>query len=101
LGCAVESDRAVARRFLALQDLENVQDLAAIAQMSSSHHGRSSVLAKVQGPFEGHNMTAGQELVYSQIVVCAGGIGATAVLPMLVRAAMRRGVLLQLSVCVP
>jgi hypothetical protein len=68
-----------------------VQDLAAIAQMSGKQHGRSTLLAKVQGPFEGHNMTAGQELVYCHIVVCAGGIGATAVLPMLVRAAMRRG----------
>jgi hypothetical protein len=68
-----------------------LQDLATIANAQASHQGRSTLFAKVQGPFEGHNLTPAQERVYSRIVVCAGGIGSTAVLPMLMRAVLHRG----------
>jgi hypothetical protein len=50
----------------------------------------ATVMAKVQGPFEGEDMTASEELIYTHMVVFAGGIGATAVLPMVKRTAMRR-----------
>lgn len=68
-----------------------LQDLVTIASGNANHQGRSTLIAKVQGPFEGDIMTPAQERVYSRIVVCAGGIGSTAVLPMLIRALLRRG----------
>jgi hypothetical protein len=68
-----------------------MQDLAALASTSGNLQGRSTIIAKVQGPFEGHSMSPAEERVFGRMVVCAGGIGATAVLPMLLRSVLHRG----------
>jgi hypothetical protein len=65
-----------------------VQDL--MAKVSEPGGRATRIIAKVQGPFEGEDMSASEELIYTHIVVFAGGIGATAVMPMVKRAAMRR-----------
>lgn len=65
-----------------------VQDL--VAKVAGPGGQATGIVAKVQGPFEGENMSAAEELIYTHMVVFAGGIGATAVMPMVKSAAMRR-----------
>lgn len=42
----------------------------------------------MQGPFEGESLAT--DRVFTHIVACAGGIGATAILPVVMRAALGR-----------
>ena len=77
---SVISQHATPRRVL--------QDVA--RKVDDVGDGSATITAKVQGPFEGHDMTASEERIYTHMVFFAGGIGATAVMPMIKRAALRR-----------
>ena len=70
------------------QDCTVLQDLARLA--SAAPNGLLQLNAKVQGPFEGHELSMEAQAAYSHLVACAGGIGITAVLPLLKRAALQR-----------
>jgi predicted ferric reductase len=52
--------------------------------------GESRILVKVQGPFDHHTLSVAEESLYQHLLFVAGGIGATAVLPTLTRAFIRR-----------
>ena len=67
-----------------------MQDLMSMVTQEHTADNSTSILCKVQGPFDEHTLSAAEEAAYSHVIFCAGGIGATAVLPMLMRAAMRR-----------
>lgn len=60
-----------------------------LADKASSGFFNGPVDAKIQGPYDGHNM-AGYEIdAYTQKLVLCGGVGIAAVLPMLKRMALR------------
>ena len=64
------------------------QDLAQLATKLARAEGRATLRAKVQGPFEGESLAT--DRVFTHVVACAGGIGATAILPLVMRAALSR-----------
>jgi hypothetical protein len=66
-----------------------MQDLAAL-KAAQEEAGESRILVKVQGPFDHHTISMADESLYQHLLFVAGGIGATAVLPSVTRAFMRR-----------
>jgi ferredoxin-NADP reductase len=67
----------------------DLQDLAAL-KAAQEETGESRILVKVQGPFDHHTMSIAEESLYQHLLFVAGGIGATAVLPFVTRAFIRR-----------
>lgn len=65
-----------------------MQRLADILRSEADGTRRETV--KMQGPFEGHNMAAAEESVYAHMLFFSGGVGITAILPMLVRSLRHR-----------
>lgn len=67
-----------------------IQDLVALKAASEESGEGSKLLVKVQGPFDHHTMDEAQEAFYQHLLFVSGGIGATAVLPAVTRAFIRR-----------
>jgi predicted ferric reductase len=72
-----------------LNMLAELQDLVAL-KAAQEESGESHLMVKVQGPFDHHTMSVAEESLYQHLLFVAGGIGATAVLPVVTRAFIRR-----------
>ena len=62
--------------------------LQRLADAAVSGHLNGPVDAKIQGPYDGHNMAGYEVDTYTRKLVISGGVGIAAVLPMLKRMAL-------------